>query len=155
MIKIFLSYSLAPTDMYIAGLLSRQAEAKGIVVETAQRVAAGSNWAALVSNQIISSSIIIAIVSRDSRNVVNVERELRLANTYGKPVLALIEKGAYSPVSVAGINCVEFDRRDLSPALSSISLILEGQKNQETVNNWLVVGGLALLALYLFGKEEE
>lgn len=152
--RIFLSYSLAPTDMYIASLLSKQAQAKGIVVETAQQIAPGSNWAAVIANQIINSSMVIAIVSQDSRNIANVERELQLAKTYGKPVLALIEKGIYPQVNIAGIHCVEFDRRDLGPALSSISLILEGHKNQATVKNWLVVGGLALLALYMFGKEE-
>jgi hypothetical protein len=71
-----------------------------------------------------------------------------------KPALALIEKGVYGHINVEGIHSVIFDRQNLSPALSHISQILEGQKNQETVKNWLVVGGLALLALYLFGKEK-
>lgn len=152
--RIFLSYSLSPTDMYIAALLSKQAQAKGIVVETAQQITPGSNWATVIANQLINSSIVIAIVSRDSQNIANVERELQLAKNYGKPVLALIEKGAYSQINVAGVHCVEFDRRNLGPALSNISVILEAHKNQATVKNWLVVGGLALLALYMFGKEE-
>jgi hypothetical protein len=155
MMKIYLSYSLAPTDMHIASLLFRQAQAKGIVVETAQQIVPGSNWSAMITQQIMSSSMVIAIISRDSQNAANVEREIGFARMYGKPVLALIEKGVYAPVNLADIQWVIFDRQDLSPALSNISMILERHKNQESDKDWLVVGGLALLALYLFGQEKS
>jgi hypothetical protein len=155
MMKIYLSYSLAPTDMHIASLLSRQAEARGIVVETAQQIVLGSIWSAIITQQIMSSSMVIAIISRDSQNVANVERELGLARMYGRPVLALIERGIYAPANLADIQWVTFDRQDLSPALSDISMILERHKNQESDKSWLVVGGLALLALYLFSQEKS
>jgi len=155
MMKIYLSYSLAPTDMHIASLLSRQAEARGIVVETTQQIIPSANWSAMITQRIMSSSMVIAIISRDSRNIASVERELGFARMYGKPVLALIEKGVYAPINVADIQWVMFDRRDLSPALSNISMILERHKNQEPDKSWLVVGGLALLALYLFGQEKS
>lgn len=154
--KIYLSYSLSPTDLHIASMLARQAQAKGMIVETAQQIAPGSDWAgsAIIVQQLFNSDVIIAIISRDSRNIANVERELEVVRTLKKPALVLIEKGVYAQINIADIQRVEFDRRDLSPALSRISLILEGQNNQENLKNWLTVGGLALLALYLFGKEK-
>lgn len=141
--------------MHIASLLSRQAQAKGIIVGTAQQIVPGSNWSAMMTQQIMSSSMVIAIISRDSQNAANVGREIGFAKMYGKPVLALIEKGVYAPVNLADIQWVTFDRQDLSPALSSISTILERHKNQESNKSWLVVGGLALLALYLFSQESS
>jgi hypothetical protein len=108
----------------------------------------------MIAHPLVSSDMVIAIVSRDSRNIANVQRELEFVRTIGKPTLALIEKGVYDQINAGGIHSVIFDRHNLSPALSHISQILEGHQNQETVKNWLVVGGLALLALYLFGKEK-
>jgi predicted DNA-binding transcriptional regulator len=151
--KIYLSYSLTVTDLHIAGLLTRQAQAKGILVETLQQMAPGANWTAMIANSIASSDVVIAIVSRESLNIANVQRELGLAKDYRKPVLALIEKGLLTQINISDIQYVEFDRRDLSPALSRISAILEEKKNQKTAN-WLVAGGLALLALYLIGQEK-
>ena len=151
--KIYLSYSLTATDLHIAGLLTRQAQAKGIVVETLQQMAPGASWTAMIANSIASSDVVIAVVSQDSLNIANVQRELEFAKAYRKPVLALIEKGLLTQINVSDIQYVEFDRRDLSPALSRISVILEEKKNQKTAN-WLVAGGLALLALYLIGQEK-
>jgi hypothetical protein len=153
--KIYISYSLAPTDLYIASLLTRQAQAKGVTVETARPIAPGSNWAAIAAHPIAGSDVVIAIVSRDSHNILNVERELRIALSYAKPVLALVEHGLHAQINVPNVQYVEFDRRDLSPALARISAVLEGRKNQENAGQWLVAGGLALLALYLIGQESK
>jgi hypothetical protein len=153
--KIYVSYSLAPTDLHIATLLARQAQAKGIDVQTAQQIAPGSNWAAIAAHPIASSDVVIAIVSRDSKNISNVERELGVALSYAKPVLALLEQGLQVQINVPGVQYVTFDRRDLSPALTHIGAILEGRKSQENAGKWLVAGGLALLALYLIGQEGQ
>ncbi|MDQ3802720.1 MAG: toll/interleukin-1 receptor domain-containing protein [Acidobacteriota bacterium] len=153
--KIYVSYSLAPTDLYIASMLARQAQAKGVVVETAQHIAPGSNWAAIAAHPIASSDVVVAIVSRDSQNILNVERELGIALSYSKPVLALVEHGLHAQINVPNVQYVEFDRRNLGPALARIGAILEGRKNQDNAGKWLVAGGLALLALYLIGQESE
>jgi hypothetical protein len=153
--KIYVSYSLAPTELYIASLLARHAQAKGIAVETAQQIAPGSNWAAIAAHPIASSDVVIAIVSRDSRNISNVERELGVALSYAKPVLALVEQGLQVQINVPGVQYVTFDRRDLSPALAHISAILEGRKSQDNSGKWLVAGGLALIALYLMSQESQ
>lgn len=152
--KIYISYSLGHTDLYIATVLAREAQAKGITVENSQEAAPGIEWATMISHRIVSSDVIVAIVSRDSVNSANVQRELEFAKAYGRPVLALVEKGLYPAIDVVGIQCVEFDRRDLSPALSQINWILERQKNDKTLKTWLVAGGIALLALYLIGQEK-
>lgn len=153
--KIYVSYSLAPTELHIASLLARHAQAKGIAVETARQIAPGSNWAAIAAHPIANSDVVIAIVSRDSRNISNVERELGVALSYGKPVLALVEQGLHVRINVPGVQYVTFDRRYLSPALAHISAILEGRKSQDNAGKWLVAGGLALIALYLIGQESE
>lgn len=153
--KIYVSYSLAPTELHIASLLARQAQAKGIVVESGQQITPGSNWAAIVAHPIASSDMVIAIVSRDSKHISNVERELGVALSYAKPVLALIEQGLHLRINVPGVQYVTFDRRDLSPALAHIGAILEGRKSQENAGKWLVAGGLALIALYLIGQESQ
>jgi hypothetical protein len=151
--KIYLSYSLSSTDLYIAGLLTHQAQSKGISVETSQQHANSADWGTLITHPIISSQAVVAIVSRDSQNTVSVQQELAFARMHVKPVLALVESGSYFQTSTSGIQFVEFDRRNLNPALTRISLILEGQKNQQTAT-WLVAGGLALLALYLIAQEK-
>lgn len=153
--KLFISHSLAPTDVQVALLLKRQAQAKGIEVESSQHsVPVSADLAGVISHAIARCGFVIAIVSRDSRHTAHVQYELSVAAALGKPTLALIEQGAPQIQHVGGIQFVEFTRHDLAPALTHISNILEGRKNQETLGKWLVGGGLALLALYLISENK-
>lgn len=152
--KLFISHSLAPTDLQVALLLNRQAQAKGIIVESSQHQAPGVNFAQVVQHAIFYSDFVIAIVSLDSPYTSNVQQELSIAASLGKPSLALVERGVRSLQPIHGVQYVEFERRDLGPALAHISAILEGRKNQENLGKWIVGGGLALLALYLISKSE-
>lgn len=154
--KIFISYSLGNTDLYIASLLINEARAKGITVATSQQqLTAPTSWTPMAAHPVAVSDVVIAIATKDSQNVSWVERELQMAVSYGKPVLALIEKGLYLRVNVPGVQIIDFDRHDLGAALIQVNAILESRKNQQNVSPWLVAGGLALLALYLFGREEK
>jgi nitrous oxidase accessory protein NosD len=153
--KIFISYSLGNTDLYIASLLINEAQAKGITVATSQQqLTAPTSWTPMTIHPISLSDVVIAIATKDSQNVSSVERELQMAVSHGKPVLALIEKGLYLRINAPEIQIIDFDRHDLGAALSQVNAILESRKNQQNVNPWLVAGGLALLALYLFGRED-
>jgi len=152
--RLFISHSLAPTDLNVAVLLSRQAQAKGIVVETSQHQAPVTESTPVMQHAMFYSDFVIAIVSLDSEYTASVQLELGAAASLGKPALALIEKGVRSFHTISGVQYVEFTRRDMAPALAHISSILEGRKNQENVAKWVVGGGLALLALYLISKTE-
>jgi len=152
--RLFISHSLAPTDLQVAVLLSRQAHAKGIVVETSQHQAPVTESTQVIQHAIFYSDFVIAIVSLDSAYASSVQLELGAAASLAKPSLALIEKGVSSFRAIAGVQYVEFTRADLSPALAHISAILEGRKNQENIAKWAIGGGLALLALYLISKVE-
>lgn len=154
--KLFISHSLAPTDVQVAVLLKNQAQAKGISVESPQHsVSAPANVFDVINHAIAQCDFVIAVISRDSRYTRNVQYELGVAAALKKPSLALIERGSAPLQPVAGIQYVEFMRHDLSPALTHISSILEGRKNQDTATKWLIGGGLALLALYLLGESKE
>lgn len=153
--KLFISHSLAPTDVQVAFLLRRQAQAKNIEVESPQHSASASaEIGSVISHAIAGCDFVIAIVSRDSRHTANVQFELGVAAALGKPTLALIERGAPQIRPAGGIQYVEFTRDDLAPALAHISSILEGRKNQETMGKWVIGGGLALLALYLISENK-
>jgi hypothetical protein len=152
--KIYITYSLGLTDLHIASRLARQAQAKGIIVETSQQPATPVNWATAIAHPISNTNVVIAIATRDSQNILNVERDLQIAIKHGKPVLALIEKGLYPQAKIPGIQYIEFDRSSMGLALAQINALLESHKNQQNVNQWLVAGGIALLALYLFGQEK-
>jgi hypothetical protein len=97
----------------------------------------------------------VAIVSNDSSFVTNILLELQTAVSLGKPVIALIEQGTRAFVPMANLTYVEFSRYDPGPALNHIGRILEDHKNKQNVGNWIVAGGLALLALYLLSGEEK
>jgi hypothetical protein len=151
--KVYLSYSLSPTDLHIASLLARQAQAKGLEVETSQHQHV-LGTTSINTPALMSASLVIAIVSHDSRYLTTMQQELQYATDISKPVLALVERGLSSHFSVPGTQVVEFDRSNLNPALAHISAILEERKNQDNAGQWLVAGGLALLALYLFDQEK-
>jgi len=153
--RLFISHSLAPTDLQVAVLLSRQAQAKGIVVETSQHQAPVTEATQVIQHAIFYSDFVIAIVSLDSAYASSVQLELGAAASLAKPSLALIEKGVASFRVIPGVQYVEFTRADPSPALAHISAILEGRKNQENIAKWAIGGGLALLALYLMSKVES
>jgi nucleoside 2-deoxyribosyltransferase len=153
--KLYLSHSMSKTDLHVASMLSRQAQAKGIIVDSSRYQSLfGSNMTVLTTQSIKSSDILIAIVSKDNKNIQNVQLEIGYAAGSGKLVLALVEKGAPSLAYISQITEIVFDRNNLRPALSKISEILEARKNQEDTNKWIVAGGLALLALYIFGGEK-
>jgi TIR domain len=152
--KLFISHSLAPTDLQVAALLNRQAQAKGISVDSSQHHAVGATLVQVIQNAIFYSDFVIAIVSLDSPYTSNVQQELSAAASLGKPSLALVERGVRSLQPIIGIQYVEFERLNLGPALARISAILEGRKNQENLGKWIIGGGLALLALYLISKSE-
>ena len=154
--KLFISHSLTPTDLQVATLLGRTARAKGFVVESSQHQAlAAAGFAQVIRQAIYHSDFVIAIVSLDSSYAANVQQELAIAASLAKPSLALVEQGVHMLTPIAGVQYVEFVRHDLRPALTHLSNILEGRKNQETVSKWLIGGGLALLALYLISKIED
>jgi hypothetical protein len=153
--KLFISHSLSQTDSYIAAILVRQAQAKGITAYTTQQSASlGQSLNDLTLQAIQTSDIVVAIISRDSYESVNVQYELEFAASLNRPVLALVEHGALVQPEIAGLQYVEFTRHNLQPALSEIERILETKKSQSDTSNWLVAGGLALLALYLISKSE-
>lgn len=153
--KLFISHSLSPTDWQVATLLSRQAQSKEIAVESSQhQPALGIDTAAMIQQTIFSCDFVIAIVSFDSQYTANVQHELTVATSLGKPCLALVESGVRMLRPLAGVQYVEFVRHDLGPALEHISEILEGRKNKENLTKWVIGGGLALLALYLISKSE-
>lgn len=154
--KLYISHSLAPTDTQVAVLLSRQAQAKGISVESSQhQTPLAVNMAVIIQHAITRCDFVIAIVSLDSQYASNVQHELGIASALKKPTLALVERGVRALQPIAGVQYVEFVRSDLGPALAHISNILEGRKNQESLKQWVVGGGLALLALYLISKSDE
>jgi len=157
--KLFISHSLAPTDWQVATLLSRQAQGKGMAVESSQHQAfVGVDLATVIRQTIASCDFVIAIVSFDSSYTANVQYELNVAASLGKPCLALVEQGVYPFQPLAGVQYVDFVRHDLGPALNHINAILEGRKNQENMESmakWVIGGGLALLALYLISKSES
>src|SRR5260221_11913627 len=153
--KLFVSHSLAATDLQVAILLNRQAQSKGITVESSQHHAASIELAQFNHQAILRCDFVIAIISLDSPYTSNVQQELEAAARLGKPSLALIEQGVPLFQTLQGIQYVEFVRHDLAPSLAHISSILEGKKNQENLGNWIVGGGLALLALYLMSKVES
>lgn len=153
--KIFISHSLGSTDLYIASRLIHEAQAKGITVTTSQQqLAAPTSWTPANVHPIIGSDVVVAIATRDSRDISSVLGELQTAITYRRTTLALVEKGRYVHISAPTVQLIEFDRRNLSDALNQVNAILESRKNEQNANQWLVAGGLALLALYLIGKEE-
>jgi nucleoside 2-deoxyribosyltransferase len=154
--KLYISHSLTPTDTQVAVLLSRQAQAKGISVESSRhQTILPASTAVVVRQAITGCDFVIAIVSLDSQYASDVQRELGTAAALKKPTLALVERGVRLLRPIAGVQYVEFVRSDLGPALTHISNILEGRKNQESLTQWVVGGGLALLALYLLSKSEE
>jgi len=153
--KVFISHSLAPTDLQVAILLTRQAEAKGILVESSQHQAPAFESIQVTQQSILQCNFVIAIVSLDSPYASNVQQDLVAAAKLGKPVLALVERGVPAFHVLPGVQYVEFVRQDLGPALANLSSILEKRKNQENLGNWIVGGGLALLALYLISKAES
>jgi hypothetical protein len=151
--KIYISYSLGLTDLHIASRLTQEAEAKGITVLTSNQPTAPSTWSTAPAHPILAADAVIVIATRDSRNMVNISNDLQTAVSYRKPVLALVEKGIYGQSSNA-IQYIEFDRRNMGEAIAQINTFLESRKNQQNINQWLVAGGLALLALYLFGDKK-
>jgi hypothetical protein len=151
--KIYISYSLGLTDLHIASRLAREAEAKGITVLTSYQPTAPATWSLSPMPPILAADAVIAIATKDSRNITNFSNDLQTAVSYRKPVLALVEKGILGQSSDA-IQYIEFDRRNLGGALAQINTFLESRKNQQNTNQWLVAGGLALLALYLFGDKK-
>lgn len=154
--KLFISHSLAQTDAYIAALLVRQAQSKGITVFTTQQsTSLGQSLNDITLQAIQTSDIVVAIISRDSYYSANVQYELEFAASLNIPVLALVEHGALVQPQIAGLQYVEFTRHNLPPALTQIERILEAKKSQSDTGNWLVAGGLALLALYLISKSES
>jgi len=168
--KLYISYSLGVTDLHVAGLLRQQAQTAGIEVETSQHQLAlpqdpvtkygyGSgipayNSLAINTAGIISSNFMIAIVSSDSLYMSNVQVELRYAVGLKKSVLALIE-GTIPIEQIPGVDYVYFNRNNLKLALEHINRILIERKQKEEANKWIVAGGIALLALYLFSKAED
>lgn len=155
MMRLFISHSLAPTDLHVGVLLSRQAQAKGILVETSQHQAPVTASTPVMQNAIFYSDFVISIVSLDSEYATSVQLELGAAASLGKPTLALVESGVRSIHKIPGVQYVEFTRRDPGPALAHISSILEARKSQENIGKWVVGGGLALLALYLINKTDS
>ena len=151
--KIYISYSLGLTDLHIASRLAREAQAKGITVLTSQQPSTPTTWSVTPTHPILAADAVIVIATRDSRNITNVSQDLQAAVNYRKPVLALVEKGILGQSSDA-IQYIVFDRRNMGEALTQINTFLESRKNQQNMNQWLVAGGLALLALYLFGDKK-
>ena len=150
--KIYISYSLGFTDLHIANRLAREAEAKGITVLTSQPTTP-TTWNPSPAHPIFAADAVIAIATRDSPSYSSISHDLQTAVSYKKPVLALVEKGILGQSSNA-IQYIEFDRYNMAPALAQINTFLESRKNQQNTNQWLVAGGLALLALYLFSQEK-
>src|SRR2546421_8054701 len=99
--KIYISYSLGLTDLHIASRLAREAEAKGITVLTSYQPTTPANWSIAPSHPILAADAVIAIATRDSRNITNFSNDLQTAVSYRKPVLALVEKGIHRQSSDA------------------------------------------------------
>jgi hypothetical protein len=154
--RIFISYSLGQMDQHIAYLLGQQVQAKGFTVDSTRH---GTPWSVIltpvISQAVMAADVVIAIVSKDSQYTSYVQHEVQTAVNLKKPLIALIEKGAASLIRVPGLRYIEFDRHDPGPALANINYTLEGQRNQQNLANWLVAGGLAILALYLLSSEEK
>jgi len=154
--KLFLSYSLSPTDYQVASLLARQAQNKGIIVESSQHQPFVAVNSLEVTRQAISTSdFVIAIVSLDSQFAIHVQQELKVAASLNRPCLALVERGGYPIQQIPGVQYVEFSRYDIGPALAHISDILEMKKNQGILNKWVLGGALALFALYLISRSGD
>lgn len=154
--KLFLSHSLSPTDLQVASLLARQAQNKGIAVEFSQHQPfVAVNSIEVIQRAILTSDFVIAIVSLDSPYTANVQQELEVATSQGKPCIALVEHGGYSIHHIPGVQYVEFSRRNIGPALTHLSNILEMKKNQGTLNKWVLGGALALFALYLISSSDN
>ena len=152
--RLFISHSLAPTDLHVAVLLGRQAQAKGIVIDTSQHQAPVTESTPVIQHAIFYSDFVISIVSLDSEYATSVQLELGAAASLGKPTLALIERGVHLMQRIPGVQYVEFTRANVSPALAHISSFLDAKKSQENLGKWIVGGGVALLALYLISKTE-
>lgn len=154
--NLYLSYSLSPTDLYLAGMLISQAQQKQIQVHSSHSQATiGADPTGAVTETIRSSDIVVAIVSTDSRSKENVLMELGIAVGFGRPVLALVENGVSVLQQLRGIQLVQFDRNNMGAALSRMALILDEHRKQADANKWLVAAGIGLFALYLISKSDE
>jgi hypothetical protein len=154
--RVFISYSLSEMDSHIATLLARQAQTQGLIVDSSQYA---RDWTTPLDQSLTqalsTADVVVGIVSNDSSFVSNTLRELQTAVSQGKPVIALVEQGTSAFIPTAGLTYVEFNRYDPGPALNSIGRILEDHRNKQNAGNWIVAGGLALLALYLLSGEEK
>jgi nucleoside 2-deoxyribosyltransferase-like protein/TIR domain-containing protein len=153
--NLYLSYSLSPTDLYLAGMLITQAQQKQIRVQSSHSQATiGADPTSVITEAIRSSDIVVAIVSADSRSE-NVLMELGVAVGLGRPVLALVENGVSLLQQMRGIQLVQFNRNNMSAALSRMGGILDERRKQADANKWLVAAGIGLFALYLISKNDE
>jgi hypothetical protein len=154
--RIFISYSLGQTDQHVAGLLAQQAQAKGFQVDSTPHARQWDTTPTQTINQsLLAADVVIAIVSKDSPHIATAQHELNAAVNLKRPVIALVERGTAAFFPIPGLPYVEFDRYDLGPALANIGQNLEAHKNKQNLGSWIVVGGLAVLALYLLGSEDK
>ena len=150
--RVFISYSLGLIDQHVARLIAQQAQTRGIEVDSTRY---GSHWSETVSAAVQAADFVVAIISGDSHQASIVQSEVKAAVTLGKPVIALVERGSAALSPGVGLRYVEFDRHDPGPALSNIGQILEEHRNKTNLQGWLVAGGLAILALYLFSGDDK
>ena len=154
--RIFIAYSLGQTDQHVASLLAQQAQAKGFEVDSTPHA---KPWDSVptqnINQSLLAADVVIAIVSKDSPNIATARHELNAAVNLKRPVIALVERGTAAFIPIPGLPYVEFDRYDPGPALASIGQNLETHRSKQNLGGWIVVGGLAVLALYLLSNEDK
>jgi hypothetical protein len=116
--KVFLSYSVSPTDRYIVSLLVSELRKYGFSLESKASVP----FLGSVADSIRTADLFIGIMTRRGKQNNNTFKEWKLARKYKVFNLLVLEKGI-SLVNASGANVIIFDKNNPQQAIMELQAI--------------------------------
>lgn len=137
--KVFLSYSLQDSELFVVTLLYEKLRQEGYNVDSSDSFI-GEN---IGEYKIKSSQLFIGIITNDSESIKKVIYEWRLAKQDNTKSLILVEKGVN--INDPSLKYVVFDRNNPESAIEELLQLQENNNSQGYSSNTVGVIAIAVV----------
>jgi 3-methyladenine DNA glycosylase AlkC len=154
--KVFLSYSLNDSNLYVIPMLVTHLKKQNMEVLTSYET---SNIAPFNNFQSMNASLFIALLTKSGNQNEKVSKEWNNAIKSKIPTIALIENSFKLPDQFNNWpNIIRFDRTNPSKSISQIQAnrtsSVNSEKNDSNALAW-ILGGIAAIALIKLLSDDD
>jgi hypothetical protein len=154
-VKVFISYSVADTDLLRQVIGAVRAGGDEVFCWETSRVPGNGAWASIFQWIDQADLVVVIITDQTVSRAMSVGQEVGRALAKSKPVLPLVAAGVRSSDlgCLNGVIYQPISRENTSAALAAVQRVIEGMKlkKAEEKKQLLVVGGIVGL-LWLMGQ---